>query len=256
MTQTLLGVDGVSVRFGGIAALDGVSFAIEEGQLAALIGPNGAGKSTLFDCICRMRDCDSGSIAFDGRELLGLPPRAIAAAGIGRSFQNPALFGSMSVLQNVMVGCHCRGRDGFLAHALRLPRAVSRERETEARARALLLRLGLQSVAERPVAELSLALQKRAELARVLATEPKLLLLDEPASGLARDEVSELGALLQQQRDQQGTTVLLVEHNLELVMRISTTVIVLDFGRKIADGPPQEVRHHPEVVQAYLGGGR
>jgi len=256
MTQTLLGVRGVSVRFGGITALDDVSFDIERGQLAALIGPNGAGKTTLFDCICRMRECDSGGIDFDGRALLEMPVQAIAAAGIGRTFQSVSLFGSMSVLENVMMGGHSRANSGFLAQALRLARAAKEEESAAERARALLTALGLQALARKRVAELPFALQKRVELARALAIEPKLLLLDEPASGLSGAEVAELGALLQQLRDRYGTTVLLVEHNLELVMRISTKVIVLDFGRKIAAGPPQEVRRHPEVVQAYLGGGR
>ena len=252
-SQPLLRVHDVAVRFGGIVALDGVSFDVAPGQIVGLIGPNGAGKTTLFNCVSRLYDCQRGAIHFDGQALLALPRHRVAALGIARTFQNLALFRTMSVLDNVMVGRHCRTRGGFLANALRLRFAVAADRDAEARARSLLALLELEPLAHARVAELPFGTQKRVELARALASEPRLLLLDEPASGLNHEEVGKLGALIREVRDRLRLTVLLVEHHMNLVMSISDWVVALNFGRRIAQGTPAEVRSHPELVKAYLG---
>ena len=251
--QALLRVQDVCVRFGGIVALDGVSFDVAPGQIVGLIGPNGAGKTTLFNCISRLYECDSGEIFFGERALRSTARHGIAALGIGRTFQNLALFGTMSVLDNVMVGHHCRTRGGFFANALRLPRAAREDRAIAEKARALIGALGLDAVAAARVADLPFGTQKRVELARALAAEPKLLLLDEPASGLNHEEVSHLGALIRDLRERFRLTVLLVEHHMGLVMSISERVVALNFGRLVAQGTPAEVREHPELVKAYLG---
>jgi len=251
--QALLRVQEVGVRFGGIVALDGVSFDVAGGDIVGLIGPNGAGKTTLFNCLSRLYDIQSGEITFDGTRLRGLAPHRIATLGIGRTFQNLALFRSMSVLANVMVGQHCRTAGGFLANALRLPQAVRADRAARDKANALLSLLGLEAVAETPVSALPFGTQKRVELARALACEPKLLLLDEPASGLNHEEVGALGALIRDLRQRLALTILLVEHHMNLVMGISDRVVALNFGRRIAEGAPAEVREHPELARAYLG---
>jgi branched-chain amino acid transport system ATP-binding protein len=252
-SQPLLRVQDVAVRFGGIVALDGVSFDVAPGQIVGLIGPNGAGKTTLFNCVSRLYECDSGEIYFDGRPLRPVARHGIAALGIGRTFQNLALFRTMSVLDNVMVGHHSRTRGGFLANALRLPRARRDDHVIAEKARALVGALGLEQVAGTCVADLPFGTQKRVELARALAAEPKLLLLDEPASGLNHEEVSQLGALIRELRSRFRLTVLLVEHHMSLVMSISERVVALNFGRLVAQGTPAEVREHPELVRAYLG---
>jgi branched-chain amino acid transport system ATP-binding protein len=249
----LLRVQDVRVRFGGIVALDGVSFGVGEGRIVGLIGPNGAGKTTLFNCVSRLYECDSGEIAFAGASLLAHPRHRVAGLGIGRTFQNLALFRSMSVLDNVMVGHHSRTGAGFLANALRLPGAAREDRATHDKALSLIAALGLEAHAATLVADLPFGTQKRVELARALAAEPKLLLLDEPASGLNHEEVEALGALVQELRARFELTVLLVEHHMGLVMRISDRVVALNFGRVIAEGAPDEVQRHPDVIHAYLG---
>jgi branched-chain amino acid transport system ATP-binding protein len=249
----LVSVRDVSVRFGGIVALDRVSFAIHRGEMLGLIGPNGAGKTTLFNCFSRLYTPAEGDIAFEGRSIVGLPPHRIASIGIGRTFQNLALFRTMSVLDNVRVGAHRLGVSDFLSNALRLPWIRREEARLEHIAWELIDFLDLGDVSMRQVSDLPFGLQKRVELARALAARPKLLLLDEPAGGLNHSEVEEFGNLIRRVRDERKVTVLLVEHHMNLVMSVCDRVVALDFGRKIAEGTPAEVRRNSEVILAYLG---
>ncbi|MGO4394672.1 ABC transporter ATP-binding protein [Variovorax sp. M-6] len=241
------------MRFGGITALDKVSFSVPEGHIVGLIGPNGAGKTTLFNCLSRLYAFSEGRISFEGRSLVATPAHGIAAMGIGRTFQNLALFRTMTVRQNILLGGHCRTRSGFFANALRLPGVRREEQVLEAHADQLVGLLGLGAVAGTRVMDLPFGTQKRVELARALASRPKLLLLDEPAGGLNHEEVGRLMELLREVRERLKLTMLLVEHHMNLVMRVSDKVVALDFGRIIADGSPAEVQANAEVIRAYLG---
>jgi branched-chain amino acid transport system ATP-binding protein len=249
----LLRVSGVVVRFGGVVALDGVSFEVQDREICGLIGPNGSGKTTLFNCISGIYRYRPGEIAFQGKNLAGLRRHRIAGLGIGRTFQNLALFRSMTVRENVLVGAHPSSRSGFLANALRVPLVRREERSAEAQLSDLLGLLDLGSVAETVAGRLPFATRKRVELARALMGSPKLLLLDEPAGGLNHAEVKELEQLLRAIRAELRVSILLVEHHMNLVMRISDRVIALEQGMKIAEGMPDQVRQNPEVVRAYLG---
>ncbi len=253
MSDTLLEVENVTVRFGGIVALDRISFVVARNHIVGFIGPNGAGKTTMFNCLSRLYPFSEGRIAFEGRSLLETPPHGIAGLGIGRTFQNLALFRTMSVRQNVLLGGHARTSTGFVANALRLPVVQHEEKRLGAAVDHLLDLLDLRELAGVPVMDLPFGTQKRVELGRALASEPKLLLLDEPAGGLNHEEVEALMELLRRVRGELGLTMLLVEHHMNMVMRISDRVVALDFGRKIADGTPSEVQANEDVVRAYLG---
>ena len=249
----MLRVDDVCVRFGGVTALDGPTFDVEAGTICGLIGPNGAGKTTLFNCISRLYTPQQGRIEFEGDDLLRRPPHHIAALGIARTFQNLGLVPSLTVRQNVALGAHHRGRTNFLTAGLSLPGVRREESELRDQADEILEKLGLAAFAERRAAGLPYGTLKRVELARALCGRPKLLMLDEPASGLNHKEVDELADLLVELRGDLDLTILLVEHHMGMVMRASDHVVVLNLGRLIAQGPPAEVQKDQSVIDAYLG---
>ena len=249
----LLETRDLTMDFGALRALNHVDLQVPRGRVHSVIGPNGAGKTTLFNCLSRLYRPERGDIRLNGQSLRQCAASDMAQMGIGRTFQSPALFASMTVLNNIKVGGHARGRGGAFIDALTLPSSRREERELDEAARAMLGFVGLESAAERPAAALTFAARKRVELARALAVRPSLLLLDEPAGGLNHDEVSELGALIRSVRDRLAITILLVEHHMGLVMSLSEQVVVLNFGRVIADGTPDQVRTNPAVAEAYLG---
>lgn len=250
--MTLLSVEGISIQFGGVKAVEDLSFTIEKGQIFSIIGPNGAGKTTLFNMISGIYRPSRGQVKLEGETVTGLPPHILAARGLSRTFQNLQIFFRMTALENVMVGRHLKERRGLWPHFLSLPSVKRQNAESRAAAMKLLEEVGLAADADKDAGNLSYGALKRLEIARALAAEPKLLLLDEPAAGCNAVETEEIDALIQAVA-RRGVTVALVEHDMKLVMKISNRILVLDYGRKLTEGTAQEVRANPDVIRAYLG---
>lgn len=251
--MAFLAVQNISRHFGGVRALNDVSFKVDKGGITAIIGPNGAGKTTLFNIISGVQRPDNGTILFNGKRIDGVPPYKIARHGIARTFQNVTLFSRLTVLENVMIGCHCSARSGMMSAALRLPWQQREERRLREQAREQLALAGIADLAEQPAGILSFGQRRMVEWARVMVMEPQLLLLDEPASGLNMNESEALADSIRAARDR-GVTILLVEHDMSLVMNVADQLVVLDFGTLVASGVPAEVQRNPEVIKIYLGG--
>ncbi|MEH6472573.1 MAG: ABC transporter ATP-binding protein [Halopseudomonas sp.] len=250
--MTILQAVNLDKHFGGVAAVTDLSFSVTEGEIYSVIGPNGAGKTTLFNMLCGYYVPNGGSITFAGKDLAGMETHQIAAQGISRTFQNLQVFYNMTVLENVMVGCHMRTHTGLIKAALRLPSVIREERQVREWSMEALELCGLEHLADREAGSLPYGELKRLEIARALASDPKFLAMDEPAAGLNDTETVEMRQLIQRLKER-GITILLVEHNMGLVMQISDRVLVLGFGCLLAEGTPQEVQNNPAVIKAYLG---
>lgn len=250
----MLDLHGISQRFGGVTALENISFKIESGEITGVIGPNGAGKTTLFNIITGIYTQTAGKVIFDGKDISGFPPERLASLGVVRTFQNVELFGQMTVLENAMVGLHTKGRSGMLSSMFKTPGHLKEERRIRERARYWLDYTGIAEHGEMKAANLPFGKGRMLEIARALALEPRIILMDEPAAGLNNRETQELAQLIRKIRDL-GITIVLVEHDMELVMDICDTIVVLNLGQLLASGTPREIQEHPDVIAAYLGEG-